>query len=320
MVMVKRMSLIKEALSTRKVMQNLPPVKNIHYISGEELKELQNCFLEIIKDIDKVCMENNINYMAAGGTCLGAVRHTGFIPWDDDVDLIMPREDLKRFIDIFDRTLSDKYEITSPNTKYPLESLITAVYKKNTLKSTFQAMGTDLPKGVHIDIFPIESVPRNPIAQKVKGIIATGLQYIAVSTLFKHLTNEEKKNFFYQTKAGKINYRIRIFVASCFSFFSSKKWASIYHNFVSTRKDTGLWTVPTDIKHYFGHIMEKDVYFPIKRVPFENIEINVPNDTDQYLKNQYGDDYMTLPPVEKREKHWSIGFCLDLKDQNKQGE
>ncbi len=318
--MVKTMSIIKEALSTRKTMQKLPPVKDIHYISGDELKELQQCFLGIIKDIDEVCTKHNINYMAAGGTCLGAIRHQGFIPWDDDVDIIMPREDLKKFIDIFDKTLSDKYEITSPNTKYPLESLITAVYKKNTLKSSFQAMGTDLPKGVHIDIFSIESVPKNAFKRRIRGIIATGLQYISVSTLFKSLTNKKKRDFFYQTKAGKINYRIRMFVATCFSFFSSTKWASIYDNFVSTKNDTGLWTVPTDIKHYFGHIMPKEVYFPIRRVAFEDIEINVPNDTDQYLKNQYGDDYMSLPPIENREKHWSIGFCLDLKRQNKQGE
>ncbi len=309
------MSFIKDCLSTRRAMQKLPPVKNIHYISGDELKQLQNCFLDIIKDIDEVCKKNNIDYMAAGGTCLGAVRHKGFIPWDDDVDIIMPRKDLKKFLEIFDYELGNKYEITSPNSKYPLESLITAVYKRNTLKCSFQAMGTDLPKGIHIDIFPIETVPKNFIIRKIKGTVATALQYISVSTLFKHLTNEDKKDFFYQTSEAKINYRIRIIVATLFSFFSAEKWARIYDNFVSCKEDTGIWTVPTDIKHYFGHIMPKEVYFPIKRVKFEDIEINIPNDYDQYLKNQYGSTYMELPPEEKREKHWSIGFSLDL--QNK---
>ena len=179
------MGFLKNALSTRRAMQELPPMKEIHYISDEELRQLQDCFLEIIKDIDRVCRENNICYMAAGGTALGSVRHQGFIPWDDDVDLLMPRPDLQRFLEIFDRTLGDKYEITSPASKYPLESMITAVYRKGTVKASLQTMDTDLPQGVHIDIFSIESVPVNPVARRVKGTLAMGAQYIAVSTLFR---------------------------------------------------------------------------------------------------------------------------------------
>ena len=164
------MGFLNNALSTRRAMQELPPMKEIHYISDEELRQLQDCFLEIIKDIDRVCRENGICYMAAGGTALGSVRHRGFIPWDDDVDLLMPRPDLKRFLEIFDRTLGDKYEITSPASKYPLESMITAVYKKNTVKASLQTMDTDLPQGVHIDIFCIESVPTNAAARRINEL------------------------------------------------------------------------------------------------------------------------------------------------------
>ena len=152
------MSFLKTAFSTRKAMQGLPPMEEIHNISDEELKQLQACFLDIIKDIDRVCKDNDICYMAAGGTCLGSVRHKGFIPWDDDVDLLMPRKDLKKFLDLFDETLGDRYEITSPNSKYLLESMITAVYKKGTLKASVQTMGTDLPQGVHIDIFILSTI------------------------------------------------------------------------------------------------------------------------------------------------------------------
>lgn len=304
------MGVLRDALSTRRTMQSLPPMKDLHYISDDELKQLQACFLEILKDIDRVCEENNICYMAAGGTCLGSVRHKGFIPWDDDVDLLMPRKDLKKFIEIFDRTLSDKYEITSPNTKYPLESMITAVYMKDTYKGTFQAMGTDLPKGVHIDIFEIVSVPRTKLARLIKGSFVTVIQYIAVSTLFSSLTNKEKEEFFNQNLTGKINYRMRMAVGKIFSFLPPEKWAKIFDDCVSCRRDTGLWAVPTDIKHYFGHIMPKDVYYPPVKGQFEDFLINLPHNTDEYLKNQYG-DYMVIPPEEEREKHWSIGFNLE---------
>lgn len=305
------MGIIKNALSTRKAMQNLPPMEEIHYISDEELKQLQACFLDILKDIDAFCEKHEICYMAAGGTCLGSIRHNGFIPWDDDVDILMPRKDLKKFLDLFGKEMGDKYELTSPNSQYPLESMISAVYKRNTIKANLQTMDTDLPQGVHIDIFPIEYVPVNPISRCIKGVIATGLQYIAVSTLFRQLMDtEKKKEFFYQTGAGKFNYRLRMFVGRLFAFRSCEQWAASFDEFVGCKEDTGLWAVPTDIKHYFGHIMPKDVYYPPIKGPFEDMAINLPHNPDEYLKNQYG-DYMVIPPEADREKHWSIGFCLD---------
>jgi phosphorylcholine metabolism protein LicD len=216
----------------------------------------------------------------------------------------------KAILEIFDRTLGDKYEITSPASKYPLESMITAVYRKGTVKASLQTMDTDLPQGVHIDIFSIESVPVNPVARRVKGTLAMGAQYIAVSTLFRKLTNEKKKEFFGQTTAGRINYALRMTVGTLFSFLPAEAWAWLFERAVSCRKDTGLWAVPTDIKHYFGHIMPKDVYYPPIKGTFEDFEINLPHDPDAYLENQYG-DYMTIPPEAQREKHWSIGFDLN---------
>ena len=177
-------------------MQIAPETEMMHELTPEELKALQACFLEIIKDIDRVCQEHGLCYMAAGGTALGSVRHKGFIPWDDDVDILMPREDLNRFVELFEECMGDKYELTTPNSdKYQLESMISAVYKKNTLKAAFLDYNTPFPKGVHIDIFAIESVPRNPIVRGIKGVTAMGLQYIAVSTLFYHYRSPEKKKF-----------------------------------------------------------------------------------------------------------------------------
>ena len=151
-------------------MQIAPETEMMHELTPEELKALQACFLEIIKDIDRVCQEHGLCYMAAGGTALGSVRHKGFIPWDDDVDILMPREDLNRFVELFEECMGDKYELTTPNSdKYQLESMISAVYKKNTLKAAFLDYNTPFPKGVHIDIFAIESVPRNPIVRGIKG-------------------------------------------------------------------------------------------------------------------------------------------------------
>lgn len=305
------MGVLKSAFSTRKAMQQTPETAMMHELTQEELKALQQCFLEILKDVIAVCDANGICYMAAGGTALGSVRHQGFIPWDDDVDLIMPREDLNRFVKIFPETLGDKYEMTSPNSEFQLESMISAIYKKNTLKASFLAYNTPFPKGVHIDIFAIEAVPENTVIRRIKGIIAIGLQFIAVSSLNYTFRSEEKKKFFYQTPGGKFNYRLRMLTGFLFSFRNYKKWGDLFDRFVRGNPKSKLWAVPTDIGHYFGHVMPKEVYYPPVKGPFEDIMINLPHDPDAYLKNQYG-DYMTIPPEADREKHYSVGFSLDV--------
>ena len=174
--------LLREALSTRKALQKKPNIDLIKELSDEDVRALQGVFLEMLKDLDRVCAEHHICYMAAGGTALGAVRHGGFIPWDDDADILMPRKDLDRFVEIFDEAMGEKYGLTSPNSKYMLESNISAIYKKHTRKVSFEAYNTPYPKGIHVDIFAIETVPMNPLVRRIKGTVAMGLQFIAVST------------------------------------------------------------------------------------------------------------------------------------------
>ena len=310
---------LKEAFSTRRAMQHAPHMDFLHEVTPEELQQLHEVYLEMLKDIIAVCEKYDICYMAAGGTALGSVRHQGYIPWDDDVDLIMPRADLNRFVEIFDEAMGDKYEMTSPNSKYQLESMITAIYKKNTVKANFMTYKTPFPQGIHIDIFAIESVPENKLVRTVKGVTAIGLQFIAVSSLLYRFRPEEKKKFYTQTPAGKFNFGLRMSVGFLFSWRSYEKWGNLFDSFVRGNPKSNLWAVPTDIGHYFGHVMPKDVYFPPVKGPFEGIMINLPHDTDAYLKNQYG-DYMVIPPEADREKHLSIGFCLDVAAAEARGE
>ena len=310
---------LKKLISTRSVMLNTPPMGEIRHVTDEEVKQLQVVMLQIIKDVAEVCEKHGICYMADGGTALGSVRHKGFIPWDDDVDLIMPRDDLNRFVEVFDQELGDKYELVTPNSKgHKVASLITEIYAKNTYKSSLHNMDKDLPQGVMIDIFPLEYAPLNPVVRKIKGTVAMFLQYIAVSATFYNLYNTPtKKAFFYQTPEGKFNYNFRRLIGFFFSFRSYEKWCNTFDKFVRGKKDTGLWCIPTDVGHYFGHLMPKEIFYPPIKGQFEDMQINLPNDIHEYLVNAYG-DYMWIPPVEQREKHWTVGFCMDLTDEKTQ--
>lgn len=306
-------SKLKGLISTRKVMLNTPPIGEIRHVTDEEVKELQHVMLQMVKDVMELCDKNGICCMANGGTALGSVRHKGFIPWDDDVDLMMPRNDLNRFVKLFDDKLGDRYELVTPNSKdHKVASLITEVYARNTYKSSIHNMETSLPQGVMIDIFPIEYAPTNPVARQVKGIMAMILQYIAVSSMFFGLyLTPKKKEFFYQTAAGRFNYRFRSALGFIFSFRSYEKWCNTFDRFVRGKKDTGLWCIPTDVGHYFGHLMPKKIFYPPFKGVFEDTEVNLPNNIHAYLENAYG-DYMRIPPEEEREKHWTIGFCMDV--------
>ena len=124
-----------------------------------KLEEIQGILLDIMTDIDSFCRENNIRYIISSGTLLGAVRHKGFIPWDDDADMFMPREDFDRFVKIYK---GRKYHLLY-NTRNEKE-FFAAAYAKISDPGTANAAEkkSKCRYGVNVDIFPLDSVPEDP--------------------------------------------------------------------------------------------------------------------------------------------------------------
>ena len=122
------------------------------------LKKLQNVQLEILSDFIDICEKNNLDYFLVFGTALGAVRHKGFIPWDDDVDVGMLREDYNKFLEIAKTQLSNKYEILTPLTNKEYACSVTHFEKKNTSFIPETSKDLKCNMGINIDIFAFDNI------------------------------------------------------------------------------------------------------------------------------------------------------------------
>lgn len=128
-------------------------------LTDEESALLKKTLLSIYKNIADVCARNDLTLMLIGGSCLGAVRHKGFIPWDDDLDLLMPRKDYNKFISLLEKGgLGDKYEFTYAGSTIDSRVPFIKVYLKNTLDVEIGIENSPQPKGIFVDIFPFTTV------------------------------------------------------------------------------------------------------------------------------------------------------------------
>ncbi len=271
-------------------------------LSEKELHQLRNIQMMIFKDIQYVCEKNGLTCMLGGGSVLGAIRHGGFIPWDDDMDLNMYRDDYNKFIELFDKEFPDKYELFVPDGKHRVSNLFLKVSLKGTLLQ--EAHENDfMKKGVSIDVFPIENASNNSFIRKIKGIFANVYKYVAISTFLNQSKLENNPYYNSDTLVEKITSFVVKATGKLLSFRSYEVWYNKYDKFVQLNKKTSYVTVPTGRKQYNGEIQPSSVYFPVYETKFEDISVKIPHDYDTYLSNLYG-DYMEIPPVEKREKHY----------------
>ncbi len=295
------MGFFKNLSSRKNVMNTIGDECGYIKVDDELRSKIQAALLEMLLDIDRVCTQNNIEYFLNGGSCLGAVRHKGFIPWDDDIDISMKRDEYKKFITAFEKHLSDKYILNAPN--YSDESIarFPKVLKKDSLYITNDTTNPNLCK-LYVDIFLAENIPDNKIRKLFKGIICNLLEFIAGQVHFiKTSTKQERK---IHKRYDAISYYIRCLIGKLFSLISISKYNNMIDKIVqcneSNSKNCGF---PTDRRHYFGEVFPKTIFSSVVRVPFEGYMLPIPVDYEEYLKKSYG-DYMKIPNEEEREHHY----------------
>ena len=271
-------------------------------LTQDEKRRLQSTCLEIMLDLFDLCNKYHLTIMLGGGSALGAVRHKGFIPWDDDVDLNMPREDFEKLKEVFDKELGNKYTMYAPNYVNKAYNRFAKIEKNNTEILTLSNLYNNERHGISVDIFVIENIPQNFIYRYYKGFLSTVLMFAASQSKFYNLRNSYWKSTMTNTFKGTLTYYVKCFFGFLFHFLPTDKWYDLIDKHSQYHGKTNLRGVPSGRKHYFGEIFDSSVYFPVKQGSFEGKNVSLPNRCDIYLSNLYG-DYMKIPPIEKRENH-----------------
>ena len=283
----------------------------LNVLSEEQLKNLHSVLLEILDDILDICRENDLKFILIGGSAIGALRNGGIIPWDDDIDIAMPRKDFEKFTAIVRQRYADKYSMLHPQDKENFGRVIPKIRLKGTEYRTI--LEQDLTDcGVFIDIYTIENLPDNAIARAFQGIMAMGLGF-ALSC--RRLYRGRK---WFARLTGGLSFRIKCAIGFCLSFAKYETWArwTDYWNSRCKDENSKYVSIPADCRHYFGEMNLRSVLCETREVIFEGRTCYVPKEADSYLRDIYG-DYMQLPPEDKRERNCYLS--CDLGGREKRG-
>lgn len=259
--------------------------------------ELRKVEVEILSEIHRICVKNNLNYFLCGGSLLGAVRHKGFIPWDDDIDVAMPREDYNRFIEIcINGALDNKYILQNTDTEQEYHLPFTKIRKDNTLFDESGVKNLNIHKGIFVDIFPLDYTKKN-----------SGIVYHCRDKIIKNLVHVVSMRQLNAQPVSKISQMLYIItkplsvhrIIKISDFISSFKKRGNYYVDYASYIECSKETVPIE---WYGEPL---------LLQFENKEFYAPQEYGLVLKQLYG-DYMKLPPEEERVNHNATKILFNI--------
>jgi len=244
------------------------------------LREVQKVLTSMMVTIDTICKENDIPYFLSDGSLLGCIRHGGFIPWDDDIDIGMLRKDYNKFMKVIKTNLPSIYKVET----YKLHIHRKHNWLKIMYLDDFEWVGKDgdTRKGTSIDIFPFDYV------QGVDNISPAGKIFNRLSRLMYPKKINNPKDFI----ASMV---IR---------------AKLYNFYCPFNKETDTITYGIETPFYGSAFFTKDEIFPLKTGTFENQQFNIPGNPDHFLTTVYG-DYMKIPEEADRQIHMANLKVID---------
>ena len=271
-------------------------------VKSEDVKRIQQISFDIYRYFSKICDENNLRYFFCGGCCIGALRHGGFIPWDDDIDVFMPRSDYERLEQIWhEKADNERYKICrTSKTEYTRIQFIYISDENTTFIKTRQA-DLDTSHGVRLDVIPLDGSPDSKFKRKIQ---------IFWALIYSMFINGEP-----HTSKGKSLELISKFML--FFFPSVKSRYKVWHfaqkqmskyplETANIAKELCVW-YEVMVRDYPAWIFKDVVYRD-----FEGMPCPLPVGYDEYLKMAFTGDYMQLPPEKDRvPKHEVVFYDLD---------
>lgn len=271
-----------------------------------KLRELQLYKLDVLKDVVAVCGKNDIPYFLFGGTLLGAVRHHGYIPWDDDIDIALKWNDYCYFLEKCKEELPDKYFVQNYDSDSNFPCLWTQIRVNNTTSMPINSAKVDMHWGICIDVFPLIGVKESELQYKIQQKM---IDYCRVLIAAEYTKGTGIACFGIQKLINKIPNGTRHRILHTLS-----KYAFIH--------PTGKYMCHLGADQFSKKYAVTDWQTTITCL-FENIEFNIPGEYDVILTAMYG-DYMTPPPVEERYGHEGtlgetiLDFNRDYKEYQKE--
>jgi putative licD-family phosphotransferase len=263
----------------------------------EEVKIIQKKILELLKVFINICEQNNLTYYALGGTLLGAVRHEGFIPWDDDIDLGMPREDYEKLKKIASKELNGRYLFLSEDSLGYRKAF--SVIRDTSTKIIMNYSNVEQEESLWIDIFPIDGLPGNKVDKFIQEKKYLYRRMMVQLSQFDTIVNQNKPNRPYYEKII-INVAKILKIEKLLSFEKEqKKYLNTIKKYSLKEAYAGNYTGAYKLRE----IVPTNYFGKPQKLKFEGIDLCVPYKFREYLCAIYGENYMELPPVEQRVPH-----------------
>ncbi len=257
-------------------------------LNEQDLQIIKNAELRIVNEINQICLRNNIKYSMIGGTLIGAVRHHGFIPWDDDIDLMMERSEYERFLSIAEKELSEEFYIADYEHTPSIGEPFTKIMMKNTVMKECFTGSSNAPAGIFVDIFPVDNAPESKIFKTIQ-------RYKNYSLRKKILIKSDYR--FGKTGVKKIIYD----ALGKFTFESKSDLVRKYRNNQTkyNHRNTAEYVSLCGAYDYNRETLPKQWLSEYIFLEFEGQKLMAFKDYDKILRHYFG-DYMKLPPENER--------------------
>lgn len=266
------------------------------------MRKLQITELNILNEFDKVCKKLDIDYSLSSGTLIGAVRHSGFIPWDDDVDVAMLREDYDKFVEEGQALLPENLFIQTYETdkKYPFTWAKVRDLSTVLIENSTQAI--KMKNGAFIDVFPIDRISSNRVYRWIDNQLLVFILAIKYSYTVEWIKNSRSRlRKIVRTLLFPLSKIIGTQKLSRLETFIRNKNNKESNEF--TYGTAGYDTPPNQLTD--AMLMPVSIFYFHENIMFENREFRAIKNRDEYLTITYG-EYMKLPPNEKRKPHHNI--------------